>query len=53
LDIVSDAYGKKGKWINMFQDFNFKIVHRARSKHGNVNALNINLIGNVDEDEDF
>ncbi len=37
----------------MLQDFSFKIVHCARSKHGNVDALSRNPIGNVDEDKEF
>ncbi len=27
LAIVSDAQGKKGRWIDMLQDFGFKILH--------------------------
>jgi len=37
----------------MLQDFNFKIVHRARTRHANVDALNHNPIDSHDEDEDF
>jgi len=48
-----DAYGRRGQWINMLQDFNFKIVHHVRLKHGNVNAWSRNLVNNVDEDEEF
>jgi hypothetical protein len=36
----------------MLQDFNFKIVHRARTRHVYVDALSCNLIGSHDEDED-
>jgi hypothetical protein len=53
LVTMLDVYGKKGKWINMLQDFSFKIVHCIRSKHGNVDALSRNPIGNVDEDKEF
>jgi hypothetical protein len=53
LAIVSNPFGRKGKWISMFQDFNFKIVHRAGARHANVNALNRNPFGLHDEDEDF
>jgi hypothetical protein len=37
----------------MFEDFNFKIVHGARARHANVDALSRNLVGLHDEDEDF
>jgi hypothetical protein len=37
----------------MLQDFNFKIVHRARIRHANANALSRNPVGLHDEDEDF
>ncbi len=40
LAIVLDAYGWKGRWINMLQDFTFKILHWLGSKHSNVDALN-------------
>lgn len=43
----------KGKWINMLQNFNFKIMHRTRSKHGNVNALSTNLVDSLDEEKEF
>ncbi len=51
--MVSYAYGQKGHWIDMLQDFNFKILHWPRSKHSNVDALNCNLIGNAKFHEDF
>jgi hypothetical protein len=47
------AYDRKGQGINMFQDFNFKIMHCTRLMHGNVNAQSKNLVGSVDEDEIF
>jgi hypothetical protein len=47
------AYGRKGRWINTLQDFSFKIVHRARSKHTNVDALNRNLVNVIEADEDL
>jgi hypothetical protein len=53
LAIVSDAYGRRGHWIAMLQDFQFKIIHHARSKHLNVDALSQNPIGFPKEDEDF
>jgi C4-type Zn-finger protein len=37
----------------MLQDFDFKFIHKARSKHGNVNALNHCLVNHVTEDENF
>ncbi len=37
----------------MLQDFNFKIVHKARARHANTDALSHNLVDSHDEDEDF
>jgi hypothetical protein len=53
LATMSNACGRKGRWINMFQDFSFKIVHCVGLRHDDVDALNRNLVGNVDEDKDF
>jgi hypothetical protein len=53
LVIVSNAYKKIGWWIDMLQDFNFKILHRSGSKHSNVNALSRNPVSGVEEDEKF
>ncbi len=53
LAIVSNVYGRKGKWINTLQDFKFKIVHLARSWHTNMDALNHNLVDAVEIDEDL
>ncbi len=36
---VSNAHGWRGRWIDMLQDFNFKIVHRPKLRHSNVEAL--------------
>jgi hypothetical protein len=53
LATIFDPFGRKGRWISMFQDFNFKIVHRVGASHANVDVLNCNLVGSHDEDEDF
>jgi hypothetical protein len=53
LAIVSSAYIIKERWINMFHDFNFNIVHCARSKYPNVDALRKNPMGCAKEEEDF
>jgi hypothetical protein len=37
----------------MFQDFNFKIIHRARARHANDDVLSHNPVGSHDGDEDF
>jgi hypothetical protein len=37
----------------MLREFNFKIVHKIRIKHANVNAMNRNPIDSHDEDDDF
>jgi hypothetical protein len=39
LAIVSDAYGRRGRWITMLRDFQFKIIHQVGSKHLNVDVL--------------
>lgn len=51
--IVLDAYGQRGRWKSMFQDFHFKIVDRIGAKHSNVDVLNRNLVGRYEVDEDF
>jgi hypothetical protein len=53
LAIVFDPFGRRGRWISMLQDFNFKIVHMAGARHANANALNHILVGLHDEDQDF
>jgi hypothetical protein len=53
LVIVSDPFGRRGRWISMLQDFNFKIIHKVGARHANVDALNRNPVGSHDEDEDF
>jgi hypothetical protein len=52
LAMVSDAYGRRGRWIDILQDFSFKIQHRPCVKHTNVDALSRNPIGAAD-DNDF
>jgi hypothetical protein len=37
----------------MLQDFHFKIVHHASSKHANVDVLSINPMDRFEVDEDF
>ncbi len=37
----------------MLQDFSFKILHKPRLKHTNVDALNKNLVRPTTEDDDF
>jgi len=53
LAMVSDAYGRRGRWIDMLQDFSFKIQHRPGMKHTNVDALSRNPVGAADDDDDF
>jgi hypothetical protein len=53
LATIYDAYKRRGKWINTLQDFNFKIIHRTRSKHTNVDALSRNLVDVVEPYEDL
>jgi hypothetical protein len=53
LATVSNAHGKRGRWVDMLQDFSFKIIHRPRLRHTNVNALSRNLVGTTTDDDDF
>jgi hypothetical protein len=53
LATIFDPFGKRGRWISMLQNFNFKIFHRVGARHANVDALSRNLVGSHDEDEDF
>jgi len=53
LATVSDAHGRRGQWVNMLQDFSFKIVHRPRLRHTNVDALSRNPVGSAANDDDF
>jgi hypothetical protein len=53
LTIVSNAHGRKGKWIDMLQDFSFKIVHQLGLRHANVDALSRNPIKPATNDDDF
>jgi hypothetical protein len=53
LTTVSDASGRRGRWIHLLQDFDFKIVHRPGLRHTNVDALSRNPVGKALEDDDF
>jgi hypothetical protein len=53
LATVSDAHGRRGRWVGMLQDFSFKIVHRPRLKHMNVDALSRNPVGSTADDDGF
>jgi hypothetical protein len=53
LAIVSDAHGRRGRWIDMLQDFSFKIVHRPGMRHANADALSRNPVGQAVDDDDF
>jgi hypothetical protein len=53
LATVSDAHGRRGRWIDMLQDFSFKILHRPGMRHTNVDALSRNPVGAAVDDEDF
>ncbi len=53
LAIVSDAHGRRGRWVDMLQDFNFKIIHRPGLRHTNIDALSRNLVGPATDDDDF
>jgi len=53
LATVSDAHGRRGKWIDMLQDFSFKIVHRLSMRHANADALSRNPVGQAADDDVF
>ncbi len=53
LAIVSNPFGRIGRWISLVQDFNFKIVHIVGTRHVNADALNHNPIDSYDEDENL
>jgi hypothetical protein len=53
LTIVSNANGKRRRWISMLQDFHFKTIHHLGNKHFNVDALSKNPMFVLDENEDF
>jgi hypothetical protein len=53
LAIVLDAHGRRGRWIDMLQDFNFKIMHRPGMRHTNANALSRNPVGQAADDDNF
>jgi len=50
---VSDANGRRGRWVDMLQDFSFKIIHRPGLRHTNIDALSKNLVGPVADDDEF
>jgi hypothetical protein len=50
---VSDAHGRRGRWIDLLQDYIFKIVHRPGMRHLNADALSRNPVGKAMDDEDF
>jgi hypothetical protein len=53
LATVSDAHGRRGRWIDMLQDFSFKILHRPGLRHTNADALSRNPVGQATDDDDF
>jgi hypothetical protein len=53
LATISNAHGKRGRCIDMLQDFNFKILHQPKVKHTNVDALSKNPVGLAMNDDDF
>jgi hypothetical protein len=53
LATVSDAHGRRGRWVDMLQDFSFKIIHRPGLRHTNVGALSRNPVGLATNDDDF
>jgi len=50
---VSDANGRKGRWVDMLQDFSFKIIHQPRLRHTSIDVLSRNPVGPTADDDDF
>jgi hypothetical protein len=40
-------------WVDMLQDFSFKIIHRPGLRHTNIDALSKNPVGLATDDDDF
>jgi len=53
LATVSDANGRRGSWVDMLQDFSFKIIHQPGLRRTNVDALSRNPVGPAADDDDF
>jgi len=53
LATISDAHGRRGRWVSMLQDFSFKIVHRPGLRHTNVDALSRYPVESTADDDDF
>jgi hypothetical protein len=53
LATILDAHCRKGRWIDMLQDFILKILHKPRLKHMNIDVLNRNPVGPPTNDDDF
>jgi hypothetical protein len=53
LATMFDAHGRRGRWIDMLQDFSFKIIHQPGLRHTNVDALSRNPVGPATDDDDF
>ncbi len=53
LAIMLNGHGRRGRWIDMLHDFSFKILHRPRLKHINVNVLSKKPVGQATNDNNF
>lgn len=53
LATMSNAYGKQGMWIDMLQDFDFKIIHKVKPKHGDADVFSHNPISPITKDVNF
>ncbi len=53
LATVFDVHGRRSRWVDMLQDFSFKIIHRPGLRHTNVDALSRNPVGPATDDDDF
>ncbi len=53
LATMSNANGRRGRWIDMLQDFSLKILHKPGMRHGNADALSRNPMGQATDDDDF
>ncbi len=53
LEWLATMFNAYGRWIDMLEGFDFKILQRLGTKHDNVDMFSHNPIGLVEKDEDF
>ena len=48
-----EPIGQQARWLETIEEFDFEIVHRAGTKHGNADAMSRGPMGAGPEDEDI